>query len=179
MTPAEKVNRTRGDWLMVVLQSEAHRPTVDVDKESASAECANEYLGRFLMVEHGSDRYDVRRWFTTWDTVEEAYAYHRQQECPDDWRPALFVDLDTGTPLILSQGSVAYPDDEPLTAWLDPTRSDFWPTEGDERCAEALNILRNIVAMASDGDEEHHYAEAFVPLFEAAAQALGMPWGDA
>lgn len=54
---------------------------------------------RYLLVEEnvGSAKDEQSHWFSTFDTLEEAGAYHASQEFRQDWEIQFAVDLDTGT----------------------------------------------------------------------------------
>ncbi len=73
------------------------------------AEHAEEQEGRlrqFLLVEE-NQRNTPAYWATTWDSVADALAYHRDQEYAEDWMIDAVIDLDTGDEVPLTAGTSA------------------------------------------------------------------------
>jgi hypothetical protein len=105
--------------------SEGWTPHVDMDAENMADEMAAP--DRYLLIEVGTDR-DSRRWFTTHPSPLQAAEYHLSQQCPQDWRAALLVDLDTESPVLIERHFVPVLDGSTLTAWLanDPFWAEVW-----------------------------------------------------
>ena len=84
----------RAETIRAVAAMGAYEPVSGEDVDNA-ADCAEGEPGRYLLVETGAGLHDDRRWFSTFDEIEEAIDYHQDQEYAEDWGVLALIDLDT------------------------------------------------------------------------------------